>query len=200
MMLKTTSAWLLAVATLAGEFGAPEFTAGEREDLARGEPVVRVERDRRADDGAAAVFGAVDIRAERKTIWNIMLDCGRAPEIVSNLKSCAVVESAPDGAYDVREHVISYTLLFPRVRSVFRSEYTPYEEIRFEKAGGDLRVLEGVWRLAPAGDGERVRVIYQARLAIAAPVPRAIMRANVRGDMRDILRALRETAERDAAG
>lgn len=175
----------------------------DTEEVARleaGEALVQVARDRSGRNAAASVIGIVDIAAPPPEVWSVMVDCGRARAIVPHLKSCKVLEQAPDGAYDIREHVVGYTFLFPNVRNVFRSEYRQYEEIRFARTGGDLRIMEGVWRLAPLPEGRGTRVTYQARLAIGAPAPRFLIRRSVRADVPEILTSLRVEAERDANG
>jgi ribosome-associated toxin RatA of RatAB toxin-antitoxin module len=179
------------------DFGEIDLTGVEAAQLVEREVVVRVERDRSAHDAAAAIVAVVDIAARPETIWAIMLDCDRAPDFVPNLKSCSVLDASADGAYDIREHVIDYALILPEVRSVFRSDYTPYEEIRVRKAGGDLRHLEGLWRLEPIDGNAGTRVSYQARLAIGAPIPRAMIRSTARKDVRKVLRSLRGEAESD---
>ncbi len=181
------------------EFGAIRLSPDEAAALDARKAVVRVERDRSARGAAAEILGIIDVKASPQTLWEVMLDCARAPAIIPHMKSCKVIEQASNGAHDIREHVVSYTFLFPNVRSVFRSDYRLFEEIRFQRIEGDLRIMEGVWTLAPVNNGDATRVTYRARVATGTPAPRALIRRSVRADMPDILTSLREMAERDGA-
>lgn len=177
-----------------------EGVALEKDDIAAldaRKPVVRVDRDTSGRGAAASIIGVIDIAASPEIVWEIMRDCARAPKIVPHLKSCRVLEASDSGSYDLREHIVSYTFLFPRIRNVFRSDYRPYEEIRFARVDGDLQVMEGMWSLAGTSAGG-TRVSYQSRLAIGVPAPRFLIRAGLREDIRDILKALREEAEHES--
>lgn len=179
--------------TTAGSASA--FTDDELSQLASGRSVVRVSPDR--DGGAAAlIVGSIEIDAPRSVVWDIMVDCNRAPDLVPGLKSCEIVEDGPDGRWDIREHRIKFGPIFSDVVNIFRSDYTPNQQIQFHLVGGDLKTQEGAWRLENASaDQSRTRVIYNARLAIGQPVPRFLIRRNIRKDMPRVLHALKETAE-----
>lgn len=174
------------------------LTEKELAALSKNSSVVHVIKDDEGD-AAAKVFGAIEIDAPQSVIWEIMLDCAQAPALVRGLKSCKIVEADPDGLWDVREHRISYSFLFSDVVNIFRSDYTPFTEIRFHLVGGDLKVQEGAWTLENIDTAHpRTRVVYNARLAIGKPVPRFLVRRGVRKDVPRILEALKEKAEQAA--
>jgi len=171
------------------------LTEKELARLSKDRSVVRVTRDRQGD-AAALVFGAVDIDAPRSVVWNIMLDCNFAPNIVPGLKACEIVEHGVDGLWDIREHHVSFGAIFSDFVNIFRSDYIPNQEIQFHLVGGDLKTQEGVWRLESTGaDQSMTRVYYRARLAIGKPVPRFLIRRTISKDMPRIFSALKETAE-----
>jgi hypothetical protein len=78
------------------------------------------------------------------------------------------------------------------VHSVYRSDYDRPKGIRFHRTGGDMKVLEGEWRLEPRPDG--VRVTYEARAAAPFAVPGWIARVTLRHDVPAALTALRREA------
>jgi len=156
--------------------------------LARGRPVVEV---RAAPGGAAGLIrAAIEIDAAPEVVWSVLVDCALAPRMVANLKSCRVLQADPAGAWDVREHV-SRAGLLPSVRSVFRSDYDPPRRLSFHRAGGDLKALEGEWRLIALDDGARTRVIYENLAAMPYPVPGLLARIVLRHDVPQALAALR---------
>jgi hypothetical protein len=207
MIFRLAFAWMAAFSLLASARAAEEpalhsigFTLTDKElaELAQDRPVIRVTPDEEGD-AAARIFGAVEIDAPRDVIWEIMLDCARAPEFVPGLTDCTIIETGADGRWDVREHRINFGFVFTNVVNVFRSEYIPLEQISFHLIGGDLKTQEGVWQLKTIRtEPARTRVLYDARLAIGRPVPRFLVRRSIRNDMPEVFRALKSAAEADA--
>jgi uncharacterized protein YndB with AHSA1/START domain len=152
-------------------------------------PWVSVEHDEGAS--AVRVAASIDIAAPPRTVYAVMVDCARSLRIVTGLESCRVIERSADGRWDVREHIISIGVLFPRVRNVFRSDYDPNRRIGFRRIDGDLRMSEGEWRLEPLAGGTATRVSYRSRVAWSVPIPGALVRLAIRRDIPDTLIALR---------
>ena len=182
---------LVLIATLFGAGSADAFELPARAEAAlkRGHPWVEVRPD--ADGRSGQVRAAIDIAASKDRVWTLMLDCDAAIRMVANLKSCRVLERDPLGRFDVREQV-SRAAFLPSVRSVYRSDYERPNRIRFHRTGGDMKVLEGEWRLETRVDG--VRVTYEARAAAPFTVPGWIARAALRHDVPAALVALRDEA------
>jgi uncharacterized protein YndB with AHSA1/START domain len=153
---------------------------------------LRVEVGADPDGASGLIRGVVDIPAPPQAVWAVLVDCALAPRMVRSLKTCRILERDPAGRWDVREHV-SRGGLIPSVRSVFRSDYEPPWRIRFRRAGGDLKVLEGEWRLLPL-EGGGTRVFYESRASAPFAVPPPLARMVLRRDVPDALRALRREA------
>lgn len=170
---------LIAHPALAWE---PDAAAQAR--LADGRPVVLVGSE---PGGVGVIRAAIEIAAPPQTIWDVVVDCSLAPKMVADLKSCRVLDRDPAGRWDLREH-ISRAFPLPPVRSVFRSDYDPPRRVRMKKAGGEMRVLEGEWRLEPRGD--KTLVIYENRVALPFAVPPPIARAGLRRAVPKALLAL----------
>ena len=151
--------------------------------------------DDRGADGV--VSGVVDIPARPAVVWKILYDCPNAPKIMSNLKSCRVLQSEGGLAAksDVREHQIVWTSLLPTVRSVFRSQYVTNSSIEFVKTdGGELTVLEGEWRLEPTKTGEGTRLLYRARFGFLPLMPSFLVRQSLAADFPVFLETIRGEA------
>ncbi|HXI87693.1 MAG TPA: hypothetical protein VNH64_09555, partial [Parvularculaceae bacterium] len=71
-------------------------------------------------------------------------------------------------------------------------------EVRFSKAGGDMRMMKGVWRIEDLGAPGMVRLYYEAQLATGAPLPRSLIRSILRHDTPRIFKAVQAEAEDDA--
>jgi len=185
---------ITAVLLAATPAAALELSPQAEAQLDRGRPYAVVKP---SPDGASGVIrAAIDIAAPLEVVWAVMTDCDLAPHMVPSLKSCRILERDPQGRWDVREQV-SRAALVPGVRSVFREDFEPPERMTFHAMGGDLKVLEGEWRLAPHGEG--VRVTYEARVAAPFAVPGWLARLALRHDVPAALLALRREAMARAA-
>lgn len=142
------------------------------------------------------IMAQLDIAAPPRRVWNLMLDCDRAPKFLTALKSCKVLETSPDGLTDIREHRSQWLALLPETVSVFRSVYTPNREIDFERVSGDFRFLKGTWRLEPLTGGRGTRLTYDARIGVSVPLPGFIVRAALEDDVPKFLSAFRDEVER----
>jgi len=147
---------------------------------------------------AAEIRASIDIPAPPAIVWRVMIDCARAYKIVSGLVACRILEASADGSNDVREHVIDPGFFLPHFRNRFRSDYLPRRLIRFRRISGDFKVADGEWRLEPRVGGQATRVAYHAHLALFAPVPGVLVRAGIRHDFPNVLRALRREALKEA--
>ena len=104
-------------------------------------------------EGAGLIQAAIDIAAPPKTVWGVMNDCPALKKIIGGLVGCRIVSGDPAHGWDIREQVTKGNFFIPRIRNVVRNEYQPYTSIRFRKAGGDLMIEEGEWRLESLDSG-----------------------------------------------
>lgn len=188
--------WVLAACDLFGLATSAQaqlaLDAGALRQLKAGDVVIDVRPD---PQGATGLIQAViDIPASPRRVWGAMLDCESSKRTIPSLKTCLVKEVAADGRFDVREHIVQWIWPLPAVRSVFRSEYQPFQRIAFRKIEGDLELLEGEWRLEPLSGGAATRLSYRARITPGWPVPDAMVRAAIEADVPKTLAGLRREA------
>lgn len=162
--------------------------------LAAGGTVVEVVP---VDDSAGQIEALIDIPAPPERVWNVMLDCARAPAFVPGLTECHILSADPAGRWDVREHLVEWIWFLPAVRSVFRSEYQKPFLIAFHNEGGDLSSLEGEWRLISLNSGRATRLSYRATVKLALPLPGAIVRDALEREVPKTLQALRAEVVRN---
>jgi ribosome-associated toxin RatA of RatAB toxin-antitoxin module len=169
--------------------GSQELRFGEAElgRLAQGEVIVHVDRASRRDK--ARVRAAIFIDSPAQQIWNIMVDCDRAPEFVPGLRGCKVLEQNEDS--DIIEHRVKFSWFLPTVTYIFRAHYRDFSRIDFTRVGGDLRELEGNWILEQPDDGQGTIVVYSVYVDAGFLVPQWLIRRILRGNLPDLLLALR---------
>lgn len=178
---------LLAAVAMATTVRAEQPGAAEQDALSNGHPYVDVQADPDVEGGM--IRAAVDIAAPPAVVFSVITDCDLAPQMVSSLKSCRIVERDPAGRWDVREQISKMGFLLPSIRNVYRSEYYPPGYIRFWRVGGDLRIYQGFWRIEPVADGSRVT--YQSRVSTPFFVPLAFAKPSLRRQVSQALLALR---------
>ena len=157
--------------------------------LAAGEIIVDVTAV--PDTSGGRVTALLDLPASQRRVWEVMLDCKRSVKIADNLKSCKVTSADPNGRWDVREHLVQWVWPLPTIRSVFRSEYLPFDSIRFQRVEGDLKALIGIWRLESLDSGRVTRLRYEAIVDPGVTLPGFLVRSTMEADFRKTLAALR---------
>jgi hypothetical protein len=144
-----------------------------------------------ADDGAGLIHAAIDIAAPPKVVWSVMNDCRVIRKLITSAIDCRILQGDAGGGWDVRETVTKGSFFIPSIHNVYRSDYQPYSLIRFRKAGGDLKVEEGEWRLEALNGGAGTRVIYVNLVAANILAPASLVREGMRKDTAKVLVNLR---------
>lgn len=163
-------------------FGGPELAR-----LAQGEVIVGLARW--GNTHKVRVLGAILIDSPARHIWDIMIDCDRAPEFVPRLRSCRVLYQS--GHTEIIEHRVALSSLLPAVTYTFRAHYQDLKRIDFTMVSGDLREFEGSWILEQVNDGQQTIVVYSVYMDPGFLVPQWLVRRALRGELPDLLLALR---------
>lgn len=171
----------LGLCLIAASAEARPVPASANATLSAGKPWVTVSQ---AGD-AAAILGAIEIDASPKAVWAVLVDCGHARKIIANLKVCRVVDKGQ--GWDIREQITAGNMFIPEIRNVIRAEYQPYSRITFRKAGGDLKAMQGEWRLESLDGGSRTRVVYENRVNADIKLPASVVRAGMKTDCGKVL-------------
>lgn len=138
------------------------------------------------------------IAAAPSVVWSVITDCARMPLIIPNFESCRIVKHDAGGRWDVREHVINWAALMPKLRTVMRNTYDVGHRLPFKRVSGDMRISEGEWRLEPVANARATRLHYNALIAPDFPVPQFMIEQAVHADMPNLLRAIQKASVADA--
>jgi len=196
-----TSLSLLSILVLslpATAFDTPKLSPEEIKSLERGDAIISVWKDRDRDHKPTISKGGIDIMVPAADVFAIMLDCDRMTEVSKDIRQCDVLETSPDGSWDIRKQKFAVSPLLPKFKTTFKTNYSTspnYGHImEIEKISGDLKVQEGRWDIIALGPDE-TRVIYQAALKPSLPVPAKVIRKQVAIGIPEILKNLRDIAE-----
>jgi hypothetical protein len=180
-------AGLLAFAAEGAQAWAPDASA--LRNLGGGQPYSEVAP---AQDGAGLIHAVIDIPAPPKVVWMVMNDCRYIRRLITSAIDCHVVQGdAARTGWDIKETVTKGNFFIPTIHNIYRSDYQPYSLIRFRKAGGDLRVEQGEWRLESLNNGTGTRVIYENLIAANIMAPAPLVREGLRKDTAKVLANLR---------
>ncbi len=182
-------AWIIVFASLlpAGralaEIGFAMQTEGDIE--------VGVALDSSEQGGAARAN--VRIHARRDIVWGLITSCDAELEMVPGLVGCRVLQTAPDGSWQLIHHELDYSWYLPRLAYDIKATYDRPTRVVIERVSGDLRTLRGSWLLE--SDGTDTVAHYSVDLDTGFWVPRWLVRGALRRDLPRMMRTLRARAE-----
>jgi hypothetical protein len=174
-------------------YAAPAAPAADlaQESTQHGDLDIAVSLDAGEQSGSASA--SVRIHARREVVWSLITSCAEALRLVPGLKTCDVVETAPDRTWQRIRHVMDYSWYAPKLTYEIRASYDQPSRVSIERISGDLARLRGSWQLQ--SDGDDTIAHYSVDLAPGFWVPRWLVRGALRRDLPKMLRALRTRAE-----
>jgi Polyketide cyclase / dehydrase and lipid transport len=146
-----------------------------------------------ADVPVVQSSASLKIHASRETVWAVLTSCHEQLGMVPGLIGCEVVDTAPDGSWQLIRQVVDYSWLVPRVTYVLRARYDYPAHIDIERESGDLRMLKSSWYLD--ADGESTVVRYSLEVTPGFWVPRWLVRIALKHDLPKMLSTLSSRSE-----
>ncbi len=156
--------------------------------LKKGEILVSVRQTGNPPKGT--VEAVILIESPPENIWRIMTDCREIPNFVPGLAACRVLDSGHN--WEIIEHEVKWIRFLPTFTYVFRAEYKPNRKIEFVRVRGDLREIEGSWRLTPLDQNRRTIVSYSVFLDPGFFIPQWLVRRSLKADLPAVLTSLRK--------
>jgi ribosome-associated toxin RatA of RatAB toxin-antitoxin module len=187
--------WLLAlhltaVSAARSVAEAPELDPASWQRLASGE--VLVEDLRTSESG-----GSVQVRAlmhlEVETLWTYIASCDAVFEYVAGMRECELLEVHNEPGADVSKvrQVVDRGWLIPRMEYTIEVRREPYTRVDFRLLEGNLKAIQGEWRFTELEEGAGLLVTHAIQVQPSFPVPRWMIRRNMRRDLPAMLACLR---------
>lgn len=184
--MKTRLGWNL-LALLGGLLGMPAGAVAA-------DPGLRV--------NASSTLGVITINAEMlvpadaDTAWAVLTDYNNLSHFIPEMVSSRIIV-IPGQPKRLEQRGDSGLLsFFSPEFIVFQLEETPNERIRFKRVAGDLRSMQGEWRIV--GVGNPVMVFYRARIVPKVPLPPLLGTTIIENDVEEKLAAIRREIARRA--
>src|SRR5580704_7918582 len=119
--------FLLSAAAAAGGPGGEIAKDAEQ----HGDIEVGAALDSAAQSGS--VSATVRIHARREVVWSLVTSCEVALKTVPGLVACEVLDTAPDGSWQLIRHMIDYSWYLPRLTYEMRATYEYPSRVSFER-------------------------------------------------------------------
>lgn len=150
-----------------------------------------------SDGPAAVVHATMEVAAPPAVVWKALTDPASIVRVMVSVKSVRVLQSDSAGRWEVREQVTKGGLA-PSLRVVTRAEFQPNVSMRFHRIDGDLKQLDGEWKLTPLDGGAHTAMTYDSRMTPPIAAPAFIVRSALRKDTIQSMTNLRDASEGSA--
>lgn len=150
---------------------------------------VRVEREQ----GVYTVSAEVPVAVDASTAWRVLTDYNRLADFVPDMKVSHVVSAA--GAPVLLEQRGNFGVLIFRtkIQVILRIDETPQERINFRAVSGNVKRMQGEWRVRQ--DGPILWLSYHAEIEPDTWAPpligRAVLRASVEKQIAGVVQEMR---------
>jgi ribosome-associated toxin RatA of RatAB toxin-antitoxin module len=189
--------WIAAALALACGPGAHaadfELTPAETRKVDAREIMIRASLD--SGQRRGTVRAAVIIEAPPAVVFQLMSRCADAVQYVPHLRLCRVRDHAHDDSWQLVEHEIDFGWYAPRLRWVFRADFTRDQKIEFHQVSGDFKANQGLWEFEPLADGTRTLLRYRAYIDPPGYVPNWLARSTFKRELPQMLTDLRRRCE-----
>lgn len=180
--------WAVSAARSLAE--PPGLDPASWQRLASGE--VLVQNVRTSESG-----GSVQVRALMhlgvETLWTYIASCDAVFDYVAGMRECELLEVRNEPGADVSKvrQVVDKGWLIPRMEYTIEVRREPYTRVDFRLLEGNLKTIQGEWRFTELEEASGLLVTHEIQVQPSFPVPRWIIRRNMRRDLPDMLACLR---------
>ena len=148
-----------------------------------------------ADANVVRISAQIATRVDRVTAWQVLTDYDHWAEFVPDLLVSRVVSRPGEPLLVEQRGRIPALPSFPLV-VITAVEETPYKSLRFQRIAGNIKALDGEWRI----QGKlRVRLLYRSTVEPGFPLPPQTSIEIFRQDAKLRLEAMAQEMARRAA-
>lgn len=134
-----------------------------------------------------ALFHSTD-----EAVWSVIGYCKYEFMYIRGLEICEVLE--PGQEHMLMHHRLRNSWYTPTLDFTFEANRKPGNIGEASLVSGNLKVLQGQWRIVTLADAKQVIVIHEIRVQPAMPAPRWLIRRSLRKDLPDMIACIRGLA------
>jgi len=161
----------------------------EMSRLQRGEVLLQIVQDDKP--GAAARVTAL-FHTNSQAIWDIIGYCKYEFIYMRGLKLCEMLEG--DQFNMTMRHRVRNSWYTPTLDFTFEANREPGGDGEAHLIDGNLKILEGRWKLSPLADNSGVIVVHEIRIQPKLPAPEWLVRRNLKRDLPAMMACIRGLA------
>lgn len=147
-----------------------------------------------ADATVIRISAEIATSVNRKTAWQVLSDYNHWAEFVPDMLVSRVVSQPGEPLLVEQRGRIPWLPAFPLV-VIAQVEENPYKGLRFQRVAGNIKRLEGEWRIQGRS---HVRLIYHSTVEPGFPLPPQMSIDIFRNDAKNRLEAMSREMERRA--
>ena len=157
--------------------------------LTRGEILLQIVKDDKP--GAAARVTAL-FHTNSQAVWDIIGYCKYEFIYMRGLKACEMLDG--DQFHMTMRHRIRNSWYTPTLDFTFEANREPGGDGQAHLIDGDLKILEGRWKLSPIANENSVIVVHEIRIQPKLPAPEWLMRRNLQRNLPAMMACIRGLA------
>lgn len=148
------------------------------------------------NDWPMALRASTDIPVEALKVWNVLTDYDHLTDYLPQMQVSRVVQRI--GNNIILEQVTKTHFLFfsKKIEVKLNILEKPYEEIGFDRAGGNLELFSGQWILKPIQNGRATRLTYLLKFKPAFYTPKWIVRHTLDREVREQIQLIAARARK----
>ncbi|HUO43323.1 MAG TPA: SRPBCC family protein [Burkholderiales bacterium] len=143
-------------------------------------PEVEVKRSH----GIFSVHVTAPVVVDAQTAWQVLTDYNHLADFVPGMKSSRVISAAGEPLRIEQKGETRFLFFSREFHVVLAIEELPPEQIKFHAVGGDMKRMQGEWRVRADG-AAGVRLEYEAEIEPGFWVPIFLGTALMRHDVSD---------------
>ncbi len=148
------------------------------------------------NDWPMALRASTDIPVAALKVWNVLTDYDHLPDFLPQMQASRMVQRI--GNNIILEQVTKTQFLFfsKKIEIKLNVIEKPFEEIVFDRTGGNLELFSGQWILKPIQSGRATRLTYLLKFKPAFYAPKWIVRRTLDHEVREEIQLIAAQARK----
>ncbi|MGB3404322.1 MAG: SRPBCC family protein [Microcoleaceae cyanobacterium] len=140
--------------------------------------------------------GQVVINAPLETVWDVLTDYDNFDRFFPNVANSKLIETQGNSKIFEQVYQVKIATISKQFKVKVAVTETPVQEINFQQIEGDLKSLQGSWKLQPAANSAQILVTHDVSVVPVDTLTRGLFFTIYKSTFKNTLLALKQEAER----